>query len=369
MINTFSKIIAAFIAALLLICAVSCSGGSPGDDTSGGEVTVPDSGRASNVQAKDYDGYTFIFSDTELHLNKYDHKFPEIEADPTSDEAVEVAVYRRNDYLRAKYNVEIVSDTELNINNILAAGDDVFDASCNGPYETKSAVQNGYYLDLREFDNVFNFKEDWWWDDSNSEIAYNGRYFQVTGDANIRSLGSVNVTFFNKVVLEDFAGNADLYALVDSGEWTFDKMLSIAKPVGLDLNGDTIYDETDRYGFANNNFGVIAYFYSQGCRFITKDEDGEVEFSYGDKKQVEVLTKIVEILNDSQYTLYGEKYKNLMDNGRVLVGQAAFAEDRALFTTDLMSRGLLMRALEQDYGILPMPKYDINQKEYIQYLH
>ena len=46
-----------------------------------------------------------------------------------------------------------------------------------------------------------------------------------------------------------------------------------------------------------------------------------------------------------------------------------FTEDRALFWIEIIYGVLQLRDMDTDFGLLPMPKYDDNQKEYTSYIH
>ena len=108
-------------------------------------------------------------------------------------------------------------------------------------------------------------------------------------------------------------------------------MLELAASAGAD-NGDGVWDEKDSYGLAFNNFALISFFFSSGCRFITKDDSGGLTYDFGSDRQIEVLTKTVNFLNDQTMTLYGERYADkYQENGRVYVLTDAFKENRALF--------------------------------------
>lgn len=146
-------------------------------------------------------------------------------------------------------------------------------------------------------------------------------------------------------------------------------MLELAASAGAD-NGDGVWDEKDSYGLAFNNFALISFFFSSGCRFITKDDSGGLTYDFGSDRQIEVLTKTVNFLNDQTMTLYGERYADkYQENGRVYVLTDAFKENRALFINNLVSNGILLRNMETEYGVVPQPKYDTAQKDYVTFLH
>ncbi len=372
--KALSKLLLLVLAVCMLSAvAVGCKNDkNDGGTTTGGDTTVgsADTQLQSSLPAVDYEGYAFIFADTELESGgRYVHVYEEIFAESGSNEAISEAVYKRNGIIQEKYNVELISNKDINLYTALNAQEDICDAVIYGPYAVKSCMEEGLLLNLNEYDDIFNFDESWWMGGIMNEIAFGDKLYIMAGDANIRALASVNALFYNKSLAEEYCGNPDIYGIVDKGEWTYELMNQYAKAVGGEANGDNVLDQNDRYGHAGNNFASIAFFYGLGCRFITKDQDGEIVKNFGDEKQIEVLTDLVELINDTTMYFNGENYAHLMDNGRSLVPQQVFADGRALFTHDLVARGTLMREIEQEYGILPIPKYDTAQEDYISYLH
>ncbi|MBE6637477.1 MAG: hypothetical protein E7618_06720 [Ruminococcaceae bacterium] len=370
--RTGLSLAAGLLAILMLLSAFGCASGTPGSTATTESTSVEESEteaprRESDLEAMDYGGYGFVFADDEV--DDKSHEYPEVFAeDASASDPVEAAVYQRNHIIMEKYNVSLISNFEINIYNSLKANEEITDAIMHGPYQLKSTMQEGMLYDLKQLGHIFRFDESWWMGSISDGIAVNNRLYIMSGDLNIRSLASLNVMFFNKDVLETYNKGTDLYQMVEDKTWTFENMNALAKRVSDGgING--VFDENGRYGHAHNSVAVIGFFYGADCRFLTKNEEGELESEFGSERQIAVLTDIVEMLNDPTLTLYGEKYKNLYDNARVWVPQNAFAENRALFQTGLMGHGLVMRKIEPGYGILPMPLYDEAQEHYNTCLH
>ena len=342
-------------------------GSTPSGSSGEGSTSAPETSDGSAVPAHDYGGYGFSFADTEATGAK-SHFFAEISADPSDTDTIPASVYKRNERLVSKYNIKLRSNFEINLYSSLTAGEDIVDAVIYDPYALKGVMQDGLLVDLNTLD-YFSFDSDWWMKGIAESVSIKDKLYMMTGSANIRTLGSTQALFFNKTVAEDRIPGTDIYKLVDDGEWTLDKMLELAASAGAD-NGDGVWDEKDSYGLAFNNFALISFFFSSGCRFITKDDSGELTYDFGSDRQIEVLTKTVNFLNDQTMTLYGERYADkYQENGRVYVLTDAFKENRALFINNLVSNGILLRNMETEYGVVPQPKYDTAQKDYVTFLH
>ncbi len=334
--------------------------------TTGGDETNAETKLDSSLPAVDYEGYTFVFAD-DVRRNSDD--LEEIYAEAESEDALNAAVYQRNSLVEEKYNISFVSNKDINLYNSLKSQEDICDAAIYGPYQVKDCMAEGLLVNLNEYDDIFNFDQPWWMGSISKEISFGDRLYIMAGDANVRALWSVNAMCYNKQLAAEYCEAPDFYGMVDGGSWTYEEMNRLAKMVGGEVNGDNILDENDRYGHVGNNFASIAFFYGCGCRFVTKDEDGEIVKNFGDEKQIEVLTSLVELINDKTMYFNGEPYNKVVENGRVNVPRQIFAQGRALFITELIAVGSFMRTIEQDYGILPVPKYDEAQDDYISYLH
>ncbi|MBQ8551643.1 MAG: hypothetical protein IJ428_02385 [Clostridia bacterium] len=144
----------------------------------------------------------------------------------------------------------------------------------------------------------------------------------------------------------------DLYDLVYNGEWTIDKMAELASQVYEDANGNTINDFDDIHGlvqFGASSFNWMAF--SSGIDFTTRDEDGYPELNLNNETTLALCDKLLAFLTNNEAV-----YKHNDNHEHVW----KFSNGKALF---LQNRFFLtgweqLRTMEQDYGILPMPKYD-----------
>ena len=84
------------------------------------------------------------------------------------------------------------------------------------------------------------------------------------------------------------------------GKWTFDKFAEMGRKVVSDLNGDSVMDDQDQYGYTSLGKQVLPTFWiSANTLSITKNKDDELVFSCpGDTKFIEVYEKIFQITWD-----------------------------------------------------------------------
>lgn len=165
---------------------------------------------------------------------------------------------------------------------------------------------------------------------------------------------------FNKQLISDL-GLDNPYTLVESGEWTFDKMSSMMKSATNDINGDGIMNERDSYGYVAHAKMVVPNFYiSAGEMSIKKDKNDIPYFAAGEERFMRVWEKVYQIMYDD-----ANWYNNKSPDGDVPTQSIkAFQENRALFMDTSFFEIEKLRSMETDFGIIPYPKFDTNQDKY-----
>ncbi len=294
---------------------------------------------------------------------KGDYFFEEASGDVLSD-----AVYERNQRVQERFDVKL----NYNIHNGYAAGTAAVSAALSGAvmsgdgsidiYLANSAYVSGPFLgDMfvnlndREY---LDFSKPWWLSEANDQMVINGKLYLAAGTWGLNTLTRSWVVYFDKSVAEEFK-LPNLYEEVKNGSWTIDKMLEYARPVYSDLNGNGEADDADRYGIlATKHEAVYALSFGMNRR-VTRQVDG--------------LPELIPV-NEHMETIY-EKLRGMYLDERVYFGGndsnpankiiPMLNENRGLFAVYLLrivSEG--MRELD-DFGILPLPKFDEDQEKYM----
>lgn len=142
-------------------------------------------------------------------------------------------------------------------------------------------------------------------------------------------------------------------------------MFSLTKDVWHDVNGDNKADAGDVYGFYTDKWATLdAFMVSHGIVSIGKDKDDFPEVQFYSERLVESFDKV--------YSLYWENPGTYVDttNDPYKYQELGFAAGLGLFSP-MMINDLIapkMRAMVDDYGVLPYPKVDESQEEYRTYL-
>lgn len=338
---------------------------SAGDTTSASEETTTDDyGYVDpGIGKKDYGGRTFTILYPKWSLyNRYYF------AEEYDGEAVNDAIFDRAKYVEEQIGIK-------------------FD---NVPVETIQeifpAVQKAVFAGLSDYDLVLTHCATNLISYTKENVAYNWNdlpgcdldkpywnqsvreSFEVDGVLTLMSsdyiLPDVNSIFFNKKLIGDNSLE-DPYDLVLSGKWTWGKLREMAKVGTKDLNGDSVMDDQDQYGFAcERGWQCSSVLTSCGQDYFGKDDDKLPVLAMDNEKTQNILEMFTALLY-TDASAFSWDFKAEYDpngNGKPPVD---FGSGRSMFYMTPLSLAVTFRDAEVDYGILPYPKYDENQKDYI----
>lgn len=192
--------------------------------------------------------------------------------------------------------------------------------------------------------------------------------FEVDGVLPLMSsdyiLPDVNSIFFNKKLITENQLD-DPYDLVLSGKWTWGKLREMAKVGIKDLNGDSVMDDQDQYGFAcERDWQCASVLTSCGQDFFGMDDNGLPTLVMDNEKTQNILEMFTGLLYTDASSFCWDIKKEYDPNwgGTPPID---FGSGRSMFYMTPLSLAVTFREAEVDYGILPYPKYDENQKDYI----
>lgn len=369
------KYITIFLLTALLLSSCGQTTAEDGSNTSSGaDNTVTDvqdvaetaDPYADTVEAEDFGGRDFHFllygTGAEISWSVFD-----VIAEEATGEGINDAIYNRNMSINEKYNIEITGIMDAGANNSLAnavrAGDSTYDAAFLDTYASASAAQSGILMDYGMLPDI-DVTRPYWDAHCVSDLSIGGKVYFLTGDISTIDKKATWILMFNKSLVSDFDLESP-YTVVNEGRWTIDKFQEMSADVSSDLNGDGEMTKEDQYGLATTPDTVHGLFYSCGGRYIQKDEDDLPIFDM----DVELCTSILEttgvILANQQNTLLTTRIKNSSDT--IADIKNCFIEGRALFYGEVMFHVSGLREMADDFGIIPMPKLNEAQEEYVTY--
>lgn len=345
------------------LAACSDEGTAPVDTTASADTTTaatepPVTEKTYAREAKNFDGKAFnVIADMHTGNGLY---YEDLNVAEENGDALNDAIYKRNLRVSEDYNIKLssicVDDSESKMVNAVSAGDPAYDAAALRL--TEAYKYTTYCADLAELDSL-SLDASWWDKNAVESLSIAGSLKMIAGDIFYGHYNGVYMMLFNKKMYADL-GLEDPYALVRDGKWTLDKFGELAAKATQDLNGDSVMDRYDRYGFASQAKGfAMSIINGSGMRLISKDKD-----------DIPIDTIDVEKL-DAVFKKYDSTFVNHTYDATRDARDAnesafwVFPEGRSLFFFALPNYiTWKLRDVQFDYGILPIPKYDEAQQEY-----
>ncbi len=370
------RIIAAALLSAMLISAFAACGESAEDSapaltTAGGgaetepETTEDNSNTAlitKQMSGIDLEGKEFRILGNESTDSLTKSVSNEIYYEEENGEPLQDAVYTRNHRAEDLLNIRIVATFVDNpasvIQKSVLAGDNEYDTAITSLMNLGKPARSGH------FRNLYNIKTmdltQPWWDQNlvNSFTLFKSKLYFINGDINYRDDYSECVNFFNRKLVLDF-GFEDPYDLVDSGTWTLDRMIAMTDAFTRDLNGDgKINIKDDAIGYGDNGDLIKHLIYAMGENMLENDENGVPHIAATNERHINKVQKLYDLVarNDKVY---------IGDNNAMAT---ALIEGRFLFYNECLGAYQQFRNMEDDFGIVPQPKYDEAQERYCAYI-
>ncbi len=244
------------------------------------------------------------------------------------------------------------------------AGAGAYDAGYGMSFTCAALIATNSLMDMSEFTTV-DLDMPWWTQSLRDTYSIAGALYLLNGPILTCHYQDAASVLFNKVVAEDY-GIDGLYDLVKNGEWTFDKMFEIAAVIPENIGGSGAY----RFGDPD----AVSMLIAQGITITKFDENGVpyVEDAI-DKTIVDIADKYCRIFGDDTLTVNtkgsfaGHNYENFEEKYGYDRYEDMFADDRILFLFIPTDEAAWLRIHEVQFGILPMPKANVSQENYISY--
>lgn len=376
-----TRLTALLLATLLLMSSlVACGGGktestdataastTQGNGTTSAaaetEAPAPTLEETLGFAKTDYEGYEFhmLIAKTD----EYEHLAENLTGDLVND-----AVYARNTQVEEFFNIDLQiksmpcawADRQAftaEVSNQVIAGDPTWDMVIGQSAVMCTGLNSQYYTNIAEMPGM-DLSKPWWVANQYEKLEINGKLFGAYGDMNLSLYGDMHGIFFSSTIItENKLENP--YELVKNNQWTLEKMLTMAEQAGGDLDGTPGASKTgDRIGIIAIDNPMRALGTGFGCEVIYRGEDGSIVFPDAPtERHIDFYTKLSNAFTDGSYNL---KFKNDTYEESLQI----LAEDRVLFVPSYLNyiSNSILRDMKNDFGILPNPKYDENQENYI----
>ncbi len=353
------------ISALLLatlIFTVGCgdNGDTPVNETTSSEpeVTTSPYKYIDKLADADYNDYEFNICAEQ----GFDNFFVEEE----DGDVVNDAVFRRNSEVEQRYKIKLNFELidwrkgpEAIQQNVLA-GDNTFDLWSATHLYLGGILTGGYLRNWNDVKTV-DLSQPYYVKAANDTYSISGNTKLLFGDFAESNLTKSYVILFNKRLTNEY-GIEGLYDAVDNGTWTIDYFTGLIKDIHRDLNGDSAYDEKDFYGFGTDNYAMVDS-WSKALGFIAIDNTGdEPKLDFYKESTVDAYKKLYDLYFNNP-GVYG-KFEAFGASTKMFIpGNCVFSNGQI---GSLINDS--MRAMEDDYGVLPYPKLTESQAGYYTHL-
>ncbi len=362
------------LTSLLLLIAMLASLAACGAETSTTETTVEtaietvetepvETDIPDDLPAKDFGGADFrIYTRNCCPEHQNGVYMPEQTGDVVSD-----AVFNRNMTVEERFNIHIAEpvlgpDAEATaLVAAVQAGDDMCEVAIWHYKFLGDCAASGYLADLSQTEHL-HFDKPWWYQKVIDAYSIGGHTYQIAGMCDLDNYYDNGCIYFNKNMLIDLTGDDDLYTVVKEGKWTIDKMDELAALARVDTDGDGVMNESvDTFGYGmHSGYGFI-YQFAWEQPVTIRDSDGYPVEAINTERMADMCETLRAFLFDNDYIINNE----VMITADISTSDNAFRENRQLFAlASLKTASTVYRDMDQDFGILPVPKLEESQKEH-----
>ena len=229
-----------------------------------------------------------------------------------------------------------------------------------------SLASQGLYLNLYDVPGL-NLDKPYWNQRANQSAELLGKLYFTTSDANMITNDGIWVLYYNKKIHQDL-GLEDPYSLVRQGKWTVDVFYNMARASCKDLDGDGLFTVNDRWGISTHSLGFLAFLECQGESLVKLNNDGVPYLISPNDRFVSAFVNAHEMMDkqggvflDAQGTYPGK-------NSDLDHAKKTFMADMSLFCAEVLAHARVFREMTADFGVLPHPKYDVNQEKYYTFM-
>lgn len=370
------RILASLLATLMLAGSLAaCAKGDEPEDTkmTGQSTEAPGE---EDTELKDslpddlnYGNDDIILISRDIGMGLADEIYVEtLNSDPVND-----AIYERNRSVENRLGVKITSirETETIVDKVITTvngGSADYDIMVEYCWLAAPKSIEGYFADLRGTEEQYiDFEKPWWTQSFNDVVSYHGRQYGVTGAMVLSTYRRTYTTVFNKRLFTD-ANQPYLYDFVENNTWTLDKQASLVPLLHRD-NGNGIQDEEgDVYGFVSNDFiSVDPYWAACEIDILSKNEDGDYTWVFDSGVMHNAAEKILNLYFNTD----GGTFCFPEDDSFQSMTRTMFSEGYAAMATLCIHalENSALRNMTDEYGVVPMPKYDEKQTDYHSQMH
>ena len=347
------------LAALTAVLLISCGGGSEMTDTEGENGTPSIETEAPKYVLPDTDWAGESFS--MLVGEGYNECFVEEE----TGDALDDAKYQMKRTVEEALNVTI-SETPTDfwtmtttVKQYIMAGEDTYDAIAMMDRFALTSAMDNCFIPIQDVETI-NTEAIYWGGELTSRLSISGNEYFAIGSMNLESFGKTACILMNTGLAASLDMEAP-YEDVFAGTWTMEDLFSYRGTATRDLNGDVKFDTQDQYTYGGDARGIPSLFWqASDINIITKDAEDNPQITIWDNQKFFAL---METIYQNLYS--GEDdIRQMQDDAHMYGNSDVFLGGRMLFLIGSVNGIEKAREMEEDFAVLPMPKFDEAQASY-----
>ncbi len=366
------KVFIRFVACILLAAfaigaAVSCADNNADTGKAGNETQA-----TTETEKKFLDNLPedLDLEGREIRLVTNDQK--SFESVEEAIDVVDTAVYNRNIKIEERLNYKLVPTIDINwgvaadlLRTSVTAGSDDYDLYGGYSYWSIALATDGMMRNLAPMENL-DFSQPYWGKKFIDAMSYKNYVYWATGDIVLNYTNGIYATFVNHDKFKSYFPSVDLYQLVLDGGWTLEKLTEFSSQSYNDLNGDSKVDPEDFLGFIyTTEDDIDGMAMAAGVTFTAFDAEG-VPYITITNTGLDRATRFTELL--TKLCQANGSYQAASDDCKTMFEM--FGNLHAMFVVGRIAHGsTYLRDMQDDYAIIPAPKLDESQENYLTTLH
>ncbi|MBQ4137050.1 MAG: hypothetical protein IJD67_02965 [Clostridia bacterium] len=360
-----------FLLLLLCLCMLlpvaACESNENNNDITNNKYYYDDSCRE---RAEDHIPFGYNLENQTITFFTRDSNDKQIVGDGESTDIIYSRIHERNRTVEERLNVDLaftststddmVADMKKEISTMSTAWEVVIVPSSH----TVGQKLFNYFHNLND-SKYIDIHERWWQEDSIMELSMdNINYRFLFGDIHISNTHRAGCIFYNKTLYEQYISpnkdRNDIYQTVLDGNWTLEELDRLVRKSHIERGGD---GSNDIYGLIKLNSALVHFMREAAdIRTYERNNYGMPVFNFKNDRSVSFLTQLNKLMYENPGTNINKEAGD--SNIDFESGNLVF-ETAALYT--VLQAG--MREMRDDFGILPYPKFDTDQEEYITMVH
>ena len=280
------------------------------------------------------------------------------------------AVFDRNAWVEETYGVaitkeyaqiEIAPTYVTRVRNDAESSSNTYQLFTMRTVEIVSLIEEGYFADMNEYEQYLRTDKPWWVQDAVASFTLGSHLYVAASEMLLRDKGATAALFFNQVMAGDYELE-NFFEMATEGTWTLEELIAACEIVSHSNDSDEQMNSAqDIWGCIGGDDPVYYLFNAAGYKFAHIDEDGYIAYDFGYDE--DSITTMKSIFDDFLYT---EWYMNSTTEGEFLEkDQDLFVDGVSLFKTGMVKDTTnVLKNMNDLYGILPYPKYSLDQENY-----